>query len=208
MPQHWHGNHARVLCASVYGKDTTTWPHATGLCTQLSGLPMALRLHQHMQMLAKCPQVPQAISTACLCHVFVYVGPAACKSTVSRGSKASRSSATTQAAAASTSGQAPTMTSSSLLISPITATGGTSSRSPGQRRPCDLPGKPCSTPLSPIDIITASRQAKAAAVANARVKPAIFVLPVGAPGEPDEPRVPQGKGKATAAEDQARQQVS
>jgi hypothetical protein len=60
-----------------------------------------------------------------------------------------------------------------------------------------LPAKPGSTLLSPNEIIAACRQAKAAAQANARIRPATFVLPAGGPDEEAAPeqRMPQGKGR-------------
>jgi hypothetical protein len=41
-----------------------------------------------------------------------------------------------------------------------------------------------------------AREVRTAAAQNRRVKAAAFVLPAGGPGEPDEPRIPQGKAKA------------
>lgn len=62
--------------------------------------------------------------------------------------------------------------------------------------------------MSPDDMMAARRQARTAAAANARVKPATFVLPCGGPGEMEEQRMPQGKGRPAAAGSLAHQQVS
>lgn len=65
-----------------------------------------------------------------------------------------------------------------------------------------LPAKPGSTALSPNEIIAACKQAKAAAQANARIRPATFVLPAGGPDEEAAPeqRMPQGKGRPQAGD--------
>lgn len=165
---------------------------------------LSIKAYQHSMTQWVLPLLRHMQLLACMGHAEF----SSCKSTVSKASRMSNSTKIAPATAAgNSSGQGPALASTNMPPQAATASRAVSSRSPSQRGHGDLPCKPCSSPLSPDDIIDASRQARIAAVLNARVKAATFVLPVGAPGEKDEPRLPQGKGKPTSAGNPTHQQV-
>jgi hypothetical protein len=130
---------------------------------------------------------------------------------VSRVSHASRRSAASRAAQPATSSEPQPINISALNLSVSQAPG--VGKQAAAAAADGLPAKPGSASLSPNEIITACRQAKAAAQANARIKPATFVLPAGGPDEEAAPeqRMPQGKGRPQAGDggdSLARKQVS
>jgi hypothetical protein len=133
---------------------------------------------------------------------------------VSRASRASRHSTVSRANKAAASGEAQPAALSAVGTSvPHTLSQVKQSSSGDAAAAADaLPAKPGSTSLSANEIIAACRQAKAAAQANARIRPATFVLPAGGPDEEAAPeqRMPQGKGRpqgGDASDGLARKQV-
>jgi hypothetical protein len=150
---------------------------------------------------------------------WVAAGRSQAASMVSRLSHASRRSAASRAAQAATSNeqQPSNISAVNLSVTKAPGVGQQGNSSPAANTAAagadGLPAKPGSTSLSPNEIITACRQAKAAAQANARIKPATFVLPAGAPDEEAAPaqRMAQGKGRPQAGDggdSLARKQVS
>jgi hypothetical protein len=152
--------------------------------------------------------------------LWVAAGPSQAASMVSRMSHASRHSAVSRAAQAAISSepQPSNMSALNLSISQAPGVRKESNSSPASKTAAaaaadGLPAKPGCTSLSLNEILTACRQAKAAAQANARIKPATFVLPAGGPDEEAAPeqRMPQGKGRPQAGDGSdsfARKQVS
>lgn len=169
------------------------------LCSTASGIILAS--HGPLPGAILCATMVASTGPHFLCtSLFLLAGPSKAGSTVSAASKLSRHTALDAAAKAAPCGAVQCSCTQPVSLpvagAPTDHVQQHSTSSNGCAWSAEgLPAKPGSTPISPDDLFKARRQARAAAIANARVKPATFVLPAGGPHDGQEQRMPQGKGK-------------